>query len=265
MESREISINLPPVTIVIPAYNEEKHLANTVRSVLESGFPCELIVVDDGSKDRTLSIAKSFEPKVKILVHKKNRGKGAAMAWAIKEARGEIIVFLDAHLLGLKKSHLLFMVIPIVEGIADVTVGHCGTPLASLKNTLLPLWIISGQRAYRKSDLMPIAPNLESLGYGVETFLYNKFRDRETMVIHLLGVNHLLKNDHMTARQTASSYLKEAADIMKTVSRVENLNPQELIRFKNEVYAVFSQYAKSGKRYATTYAKKLAKILQMEI
>ena len=265
MESQEITIKLPPITVVIPAYNEEKHLADTIRLVLESGFPCELIVVDDGSKDKTLLIAKSFAPQVRVLAQKKNRGKGSAMAWAIKEARGEIIVFLDAHLLGLKKSHFLFLVMPIVEGIADATIGHCGTHLTSLKSALLPFWIISGQRAYRKSDLMSITQNIESLGYGVETFLYNKFHDKQTMVIDLLGVDHLLKNDHMTARQTATSYLKEARDIMKTVSGIENLNPQELAKFKNDVYAVFSQYANSGKRHATTYAKKLAKILQMEI
>jgi glycosyltransferase involved in cell wall biosynthesis len=265
MESQEITIKLPPVTVVIPAYNEEKHLANTIRSVLDSGFPCELIVVDDGSKDKTLTIARSFEPKIKVLAQKKNRGKGAAMAWAIREAKGEIIVFLDAHLLGLKKSHFLFLVMPIVEGIAEVIIGNCEAPLVSLKTTLLPLWIISGQRAYRRNDLTPIAQQMESLGYGVETYLNNKLRDKKTLVTHLMGITHLLKNDHMTARQTAASYLKEARDIMKAVSGIENLNPQELTKLKNDIYSVFSQYANSGKRRATTYAKKLAKILQMEI
>ena len=52
MNSTKIEVNIPSVTVIIPAYNEEKWIGATVSSILESGFPCEVIVVDDGSSDK---------------------------------------------------------------------------------------------------------------------------------------------------------------------------------------------------------------------
>lgn len=48
MNNTKIELNLPPVSVIIPAYNEEKWIETTISSILESGFPCEVIVVDDG-------------------------------------------------------------------------------------------------------------------------------------------------------------------------------------------------------------------------
>ena len=90
------------VTIIIPAYNEEKSIARTIKSALSVDYPrdnLEIIVVNDGSKDKTYEIAKRFEssklPKVKILT-KPNGGKGSALNLGIKKARGEIIFTMDA-------------------------------------------------------------------------------------------------------------------------------------------------------------------------
>jgi glycosyltransferase involved in cell wall biosynthesis len=84
------------VSIIIPAYNSEKYIAETLRSVLAQTYKnYEIIVVDDGSSDGTLSIAKSFEPKVKVLV-KANGGPASARNLAIKNSKGDYIAFLDS-------------------------------------------------------------------------------------------------------------------------------------------------------------------------
>lgn len=86
------------VSVVIPAFNEEKAIARDIDAVKEamakSGVEHELIVVDDGSTDRTADIARS--KGVTFLQHRANRGTGAAIMTGIKHARGDIIVTTDA-------------------------------------------------------------------------------------------------------------------------------------------------------------------------
>ncbi len=90
------------VTIIIPAYNEEASIARTIQSALELEYPkdkIEIIVVNDGSKDKTYEIAKKFEMargiRVKVLT-KPNGGKGSALNFGIKHSKSEIIVTMDA-------------------------------------------------------------------------------------------------------------------------------------------------------------------------
>jgi cellulose synthase/poly-beta-1,6-N-acetylglucosamine synthase-like glycosyltransferase len=88
---------LLPVSILVPAYNEEDHLAKTIRSLLDLKYPKELkeiIVIDDGSTDRTYSIAKKFP--VKVLRNKDNRGKAYSLNKGLKHAKGDIVVCMDA-------------------------------------------------------------------------------------------------------------------------------------------------------------------------
>ncbi len=91
---------IPKVSIIIPAYNEEKGIARTIQSALEIEYPAnklEIIVVDDGSRDKTFSIAsKLSSDRVKVFKMSKNSGKGAAMNFAISKASGEIIITMDA-------------------------------------------------------------------------------------------------------------------------------------------------------------------------
>lgn len=89
------------LSIIIPAYNEEK----TIKIILErieavdlENIEKEIIIVDDGSKDRTREILKEFKNKHKIILHDKNQGKGMALRTGFKEATGDYIVIQDADL-----------------------------------------------------------------------------------------------------------------------------------------------------------------------
>ena len=92
----------PPVSVLIAAFNEEAVIERTVRSVLENGYEnIEVIVVDDGSKDRTLSVLHQYfgeHPKVRILTQL-NAGKSAALNNAISHAENEVMVAVDADTL----------------------------------------------------------------------------------------------------------------------------------------------------------------------
>ena len=88
---------LPLVSVIIPAYNEEETIAKTIKSVLKSDYPdFEIIIVDDGSTDKTLEIAKRFEGQKIRIFHKENGGKGSALNFGIKKAKGKIIFTMDA-------------------------------------------------------------------------------------------------------------------------------------------------------------------------
>jgi peptidoglycan-N-acetylglucosamine deacetylase len=89
----------PQVTVMIPAYNEESVIVDTVRSALASVYPkLEILVIDDGSADHTAELVRSNfgrDPRVRLLLQP-NRGKPAALNHALSEATGEIVVSIDA-------------------------------------------------------------------------------------------------------------------------------------------------------------------------
>ena len=87
----------PYVSVLIDTYNHERFIEQAITSVLEqdrSMADVEIVVVDDGSTDRTPEIVRSFEPRVR-LIRKPNGGQGSAFNTGIPECRGEIIAFLD--------------------------------------------------------------------------------------------------------------------------------------------------------------------------
>jgi glycosyltransferase involved in cell wall biosynthesis len=87
----------PFVSVLIDTYNHERFIEQAIVSVLEQDFPeseREIIVVDDGSTDRTPDTVKKFEPRVRLL-RKENGGQASAFNAGIPECKGEIVAFLD--------------------------------------------------------------------------------------------------------------------------------------------------------------------------
>jgi len=87
------------LSIIIPAYNEEKRIPNTIKEILlyMKGKNFEIIVVDDGSTDNTIEIVKKLkDPKIKILRNIKNRGKGFSVKRGMLNAKKEWALFMDA-------------------------------------------------------------------------------------------------------------------------------------------------------------------------
>lgn len=91
-------MNQPLVSILIPAYNSELYLAETLDSALAQTWPSiEIIVVDDGSKDNTLAVAKKYESRnVQVLAQIVNQGQTAALNRCLAAAQGDFIQYFDA-------------------------------------------------------------------------------------------------------------------------------------------------------------------------
>src|SRR5258707_2517908 len=85
------------VSVLIDTYNHERFIEQAIVSALEQDFPAaerEIIVVDDGSTDRTPEIVKKFEPRVRLL-RKQNGGEAPAFDSGISGCSGEVVAFLD--------------------------------------------------------------------------------------------------------------------------------------------------------------------------
>jgi dolichyl-phosphate beta-glucosyltransferase len=96
-------MNAPSLSVVIPAFNEERRLPPTLRSIgaylAETGLPHEIVVVDDGSSDRTAELVQEITHGTAVLVrNERNRGKGAAVRRGMLVARGERRLLSDADL-----------------------------------------------------------------------------------------------------------------------------------------------------------------------
>ena len=89
------------VSVVIPAYNEEKRLPETLQQIQKhlfiKNYDYEIIVVDDGSNDNTAGVPELFpDLKIKLLKNEKNHGKGYCIKKGVFEASKEIVLFSDA-------------------------------------------------------------------------------------------------------------------------------------------------------------------------
>jgi cellulose synthase/poly-beta-1,6-N-acetylglucosamine synthase-like glycosyltransferase len=118
--------NPPFISILIPAYNEERGIEATIKSALAIDYPrnkMEILVLDDGSKDNTYKLAKKFESKIVKVIHKENGGKGTALNLGIKMSRGEFIFTMDADSMitpNAVKSQLAFFNNPKVMCVAPL-------------------------------------------------------------------------------------------------------------------------------------------------
>lgn len=119
------------LSIVVPAYEEEERLGESIRKILsyvgDKGIAAELIVVDDGSRDRTADVAKQvcseFENlETKVIRYELNRGKGFAVKTGLLAASADIALFSDADL-STPMEELHKLIDPIAAGECDVAFG----------------------------------------------------------------------------------------------------------------------------------------------
>ena len=113
------------LTVLMPAYNEAATIATAVARVLKQDVVHQLIVVDDGSTDDTRTILEQLEghdPRMEIIFHERNQGKGAAIRTALPRARASICIIQDADL-EYNPADFPVVIQPIIEGRSKVVYG----------------------------------------------------------------------------------------------------------------------------------------------
>ena len=217
----------PPLSIIIAAYNEEKVIAKTLRSVVETDYPSpfEVIVVDDGSKDATAEVVARLaaaDPRIR-LVRQPNRGKAVALRHALDEARHGIVVFLDADTL-FERATLRAIVRPFADPLVGAVSGNARVGnLRKLVAKFQSLEYICGfnldRRAYTELNCITVVPGAVSAvlrsaitaagGFSQDTLA----EDTDlTLTLHRLGYKITYAPDaiaHTEAPETISTLLKQ--------------------------------------------------------
>jgi len=188
------------ISVVIPAFNEQETIGDIVRvlkSLKENNGKeiDEIIVVCDGCTDNTAKIAREEGADI-VIELPKNLGKGGAMMEGVRHSKNDIILFLDADLIGLTPGHVKKLIKPVVDGEADMTVGifEKGRVLTDFAQTIAPF--LSGQRAVRKHLLKGMS-DLDASRFGVEVALTryaveNRLKVKEVV---LEDMSHRMKEE----------------------------------------------------------------------
>jgi glycosyltransferase involved in cell wall biosynthesis len=112
------------LSVIIPVYNEKNTVREIVRRVQATGLVWEILLVDDGSQDGTRDVLAELDGKenVRVILHGKNQGKGAAVRTGLQNARGDVFLIQDADLEYDPRDYPALLK-PIEEGVADVVYG----------------------------------------------------------------------------------------------------------------------------------------------
>ncbi|RJP48607.1 MAG: glycosyltransferase family 2 protein [Anaerolineaceae bacterium] len=112
------------LSVIIPVYNEVESIQTILKRVQGTKLAHEIIVVDDGSMDGTRNILKKLDGKrgVRVILHEKNQGKGAAVRTGMSAAKGDVLLIQDADLEYDPRDYPE-LIKPIQEGLADVVYG----------------------------------------------------------------------------------------------------------------------------------------------
>lgn len=176
------------LSVVIPCFNEVRTIAHVIQRVRDTELPCEIIVVDDGSTDGTRDALRNLaaQTDLRIVLHERNQGKGAALRTGFEHATGDVVTVQDADL-EYDPRDFRYLLQPIVEDVADVVYG---SRFSGNDRQVGPLWHLAVNqlitklfnlrhgrkftdvetcyKLFRRSLIQEIAPSLREQRFGIE-------------------------------------------------------------------------------------------------
>ena len=203
------------ISIIVPAYNEEKFIAKTIKTILasnSSNLKKEIIIIDDGSTDKTPQILKKLQKnyqKIKTVFNKKNQGKGASLKQGFLISTGDIVIVQDADL-EYSPDDYPILIEPFIKNNADVVYGSrfvsnrphrilyfwhylVNQVLTTLSNILTNLNLTDMETGYKlfKGELIrKIAKKLKSRRFGFEPEITAKIAKIKDLKIYEVGISY---------------------------------------------------------------------------
>lgn len=135
----------PEVSVIVPALDEEATIREVLDRLLALPLRAQVIVVDDGSKDRTPEVLEEYRDRVAVIRNPEPSGKGAAIRAALAHAKGEVVVIQDADL-EYRPEDIPALVAPILAGKAGVVYGnrfHRGFPAGMALPNKVVNWLLA--------------------------------------------------------------------------------------------------------------------------
>jgi glycosyltransferase involved in cell wall biosynthesis len=162
------------LSILIPVYNEKATVLELLRRVEEVPLSVakQIVMVDDGSTDGTREILKGLGSRATVVLHEKNRGKGAALRTALAHATGDIVIIQDADL-EYDPVDYPGLLVPILDGRADVVYGSrfLGGP-----HRVLFFWNYFGNKLFTLITNVLYNINLTDMGTCYKVFVADKIK-----------------------------------------------------------------------------------------
>jgi len=175
------------LSVVVPVYNEVGTLAQLLERIRNSGVPCEIILVDDGSTDGTRELLEGWHDQedLQICLHGKNQGKGAALRTGFAAATGDIVLIQDGDL-EYNPADYRRLIDPILRDKADVVYGsrfqggrshlYCWfyagnrllTMVSNVVNGLSLTDMETCYKVFRREVLSKLSPQLQENRFGIE-------------------------------------------------------------------------------------------------
>ncbi len=209
------------VSAVVSALNEEKTIEGVIEPLLRSEYIDEVIVVNDGSTDGTAGICRSLGDRITFLDYAINRGMGFAMAEGVKRASGDIVAFFDADLVGLDDALIGRIILPLLEDTSVQGVLGCAqsedTP--SVRGRLVQglqartVGRVTGQRAYRRKDLLPHLEPMSKVNRGAVVYLNSKIQN--VIMVPMPNLKIVLKAEKVGVRAAFVDYVKEGIEFLR--------------------------------------------------
>ncbi len=212
----------PLTSAIVPVHNAQRSVATVVRTLLASDLVDEVVCVDVGSTDDSLSILRSFGRAIVLLESRptRYRGKGEAVAEGVWKANGTIVVFVDPRLTTLTDVHLRALVEPLYAGTTRAVLGLTPgeSPFAHLVARLAGARFTT-ERAYIRGDLLQHLLRMAKTGSGLEAYLNSLFTKEEVLVVPLAGLQRLGTRAGLPRSDAARESAGEAVDIARVILR----------------------------------------------
>jgi len=223
------------VSVIIAAYNEESRISKVLSIVEKHPLIDEVIVVNDGSADKTSDIVKQF--KVTLIENKNNLGKTLSVKKGVELARNSVVLLLDADLVNLQPDYIEALAGPVLNKQVDWTLSLRGNSFKIMK--LLGVDWVSGERAIKKELLSdPYIWSKSNIGFGLETLMNKSFIDRGATFLSIYLPNLTVVN-----KANKVGFLKGWFNELKMVRQISKVLPL------HKVVNQFLTMAKLNKRY----------------
>jgi glycosyltransferase involved in cell wall biosynthesis len=263
--------SMPKVSVIIPIYNAEQYISETIRSVLDQTFQdFELLAVDDGSPDKSVEVCQQFtDPRIKI-IRQANRGLSGARNTGIRHAEGEYIAFLDAddiwrpqklekHVEHLESRPLVgisFSYSAFINEFGALT-GLCQKP-KKLKD-ITPSYILCRNPVGNGSAAMIRRAVFEQIKYpndihGVEDYYYfdENFRQAEdvdfwmrvavTTNWQLEGIPEVLTLYRINSGGLSANALQQLEGLEKVIQKTQSYAPEVIAQYGHTARAYYLRY-----------------------
>ncbi len=240
------------VTCIIPAWNEAKNIKRVLKVVNKYPHFNEIIVVNDGSEDKTSEEVKKF-PKIRLIEHKKNQGKTAAILTGIKASRGELISLIDADLIHLSNENISKMLFLTLNKEYDMTILDRQGDRNAVWGWTNGARYFGGERTFWKEDFKKIKIPKDG-GYLLEIimnlhYINNKKKIKTLYCKNLNTVHQYQKIGKIKGYYSYMVMAKKILEVAKIKGYIQQIKSiedehQEIKRLERKEKKIFSKLRK---------------------